>query len=223
MTTRFAAATLFVAHCTVSAIGAPITTFTGQDAESKWKKAVGLFDYEGFESYSINDAVTAFPVLGLIVEPLNNGDQPGIYRHFDNNTPSGQLQIGNAPGNCCIRSQYRYGDLRLRVEAGQQIRGFGFWNGDPDGPGLLRVYDRSGVLRGSVEAERNVGAAPYFSNSFAGIIAQFDIGFLEFDGRTGDGYNHYDDFFVARTPEPGSIILLAAGFAAIVALKSRLR
>ena len=93
------------------------------------------------------------------------------------------------------------------------VRAFAFWYGDPQGDSILRIYDRSNVLIGTVTAGINTGSAPNFSDSFAGFISTEPVGRLEFEGLTGDGWNHYDDFHVSfgAVPEPSTLVLVLAG------------
>ena len=52
-------------------------------------------------------------------------------------------------------------------------------------------------------------------DTFAGFISTVPVGRMEFEGATGDGWNHYDDFQASWTlavPEPQSYALLLAGF-----------
>src|SRR5688572_28012648 len=80
-----------VATLVIPSARASIVTFTGGlAAQSAWRNAVGTYVFEGFESFSVDDAVNSLPSLGLILDPLVAGVQPGIYEHRVNNTPSGQ-------------------------------------------------------------------------------------------------------------------------------------
>src|SRR5687768_14450740 len=89
---------------------ASITTFTGgMAAQDAWKATIGSHVFEGFESFSIDAPITSLPALGLSLDPLAGGAQPGIYRHGIDNTPSGQRQLANFPGNCCITGTFQGG------------------------------------------------------------------------------------------------------------------
>jgi hypothetical protein len=194
---------------------AAIVPFTGGVvAQEAWRTAVGSYVFEGFESFSINTPITSLSALGLTVDPLAGGVQPGIYQHGVNNTPSGQRQLANFPGNCCITGTFQLGDLIMQVDPAVDLLAFAFWNGDPQGNAALRIYNRSGVLIGTVTALINTGSSAGLSNSFAGFISTEPVGRLEFEGAVGDGWNHYDDFhasFAADIPEPGTFALMLVG------------
>jgi len=199
------------------ALHAAFTPFTGGlSAQSDRQSAVGSFVFEGFQSYAQNTSITALPAFGLTFDLTIGGTPPGIYEHSVANTPSGPREIANFPGNCCISDVYKFGDLIARVQDGANLYAFGFWNGDPQGDALLRVYDRSNVLLGTVTASVNTGSSSSFTNSFAGFISTLPVGRLEWEGNTGDGWNHYDDFqaqvtFTNAVPEPEAYALLMAG------------
>ena len=190
-------------------VHAAFTTFAGgTTAQSAWRNAVGTYVSEDFEGFSVNAPVTSLPTLGLAFDPLSNGAQPGIYRHGVDNTPFESKQLANFPGNCCIASAYRYGDLSARVIAGVDLYAFAFWNGDPQGNSVLSVFDQSDNLLGTVTALINTGTSPTnLSNSFAGFISTVPVGRLFFEGFAGDGWNHYDGLqvsFNGSVPTPAS-------------------
>lgn len=206
---------VLMAGLAIPSARASIVTFTGGlAAQGSWRNAVGTYVFEGFESFSVDNAVNSLSALGLILDPLAAGVQSGIYEHRVNNTPSGQKQLANFPGNCCITGAYQFGDLLIRVDPTVDVRAFAFWYGDPQGDSILRIYDRSNVLIGTATASINTGSAPNLSDSFAGFISTEPVGRLEFEGLTGDGWNHYDDFHVSfgvAVPEPGTLVLVLAG------------
>jgi len=205
----------FLAAAGSPALHAAFTPYAGGlSAQSDWQSAVGSYVFEGFESYPRDTPITVLPAFGLTFDLTIGGTPPGIYEHSVANTPSGPKQIANFPGNCCLTANYAYGDLIARVQDGANLYAFGFWNGDPQGDAQLRVYDRSSVLLGTVTALVNTGSSPGFSNSFAGFISDLPVGRLEWEGNTGDGWNHYDDFQAQVTfavPEPETYALLMAG------------
>jgi hypothetical protein len=190
----------------------------GLSAQSDWQSAVGSYVFESFEFFPQNTPILLLPGFGLTFDLTIGGTPPGIYQHNVDNTPSGPGQIANFPGNCCVLDLYKYGDVVARVQPGTNLTAFGFWNGDPQGDALLRVYDRADALIGTVTAGVNTKGVTTtgFSNSFAGFISTVPVGRLEWEGNTGDGWNHYDDFqaqvsFAAAIPEPEICALLTAG------------
>lgn len=182
----------------------------GPSAEASWRADAGSYVIETFDNYAPNTPISSLPALGLTFDALAAGGQPGIYLHHVDNTPSAPLQIANVPGNCCISPAYQNGDVVARVITGIDLHAFGFWNGDPQGTALLRVYDRLDNFLGSVSAAANSGGG----DTFAGFISSTPVGRLEFEGASGDGWNHYDDFqasVTASIPEPEAYALLLAG------------
>lgn len=206
-----------------------VTYEGGVNAQTAWRAAVGSFVLEGFESSPVNTAIPSLPALGLTFEPLPGGAFPGIYQHNVDDTPFGAKQLANFPGNCCITNLYQNGDLVAHVDAGVSLFGFGFWNGDPQGNAVLRIFDRSDNLIGTVTALINTGTAGNLSDSFAGFISTDPVGRLEWEGNAGDGWNHYDGLqvsFSAPTtpaPEPATIALFGAGILGLGALRHRLK
>src|SRR3954469_4783488 len=195
---------------------ASFTTFAGGlAAEASWRSAVGPFVFEGFETYNVGDRIGSLPALGLGFDNLADGLPPGIYLHGASNTPSGRKELSNFAGTCC-GTQFQFGDVVAHVDASINLTAFGFWNGDPQGEALLRVYDRDGSLIGSVSAALNNADSVASSNSFAGFISDVPVGRLEWEGTVGDGWNHYDDFqasVAAAVPEPETYASLVFGFA----------
>ena len=188
---------------------AAMATFSGgAAAESAWQSAAGTYVLETFDGYAVDTPIFTLPALGLELAPLPGGAQPGIYEHSADHTPSAPRQLANFPGNCCITSEYQNSDLVAYVAAGVDLYGFSFWNGDPQGPALLRVYDRMGSLLGSVSAATNTGGG----ESFAGFLSTDAVGRMEWEGASGDGWMHYDDFRATfAVPEPETWALLLAG------------
>jgi hypothetical protein len=83
----------------------------------------------------------------------------------------------------------------------------GFWNGDGQADTLVTfAYDTSGNLLGSVGA---------FTGTFAGFVSDTPIGWVRFEGDTGDGWNHLDGLQVNAVPEPSSALLIAFGVGAL--------
>ena len=193
---------------------ATFTTFQGGvAAEADWRVVVGTFTFEGFESYNVGDRVGSLPALGLTFDNLFDGMPPGIYQHNTVNTPSGPKELSNFDG-IHIDSRYQFGDVVAHVDSGVNLTGFGFWNGDPQGEAVLRVYDRAGDLIGSVTAAVNTASNVASSTSFAGFVTDKPVGRLEWEGNVGDGWNHYDDFQaqLSAVPEPELYAMLVGGF-----------
>jgi hypothetical protein len=199
--------------------------FQAYSDQSAWESAAGSFASENFDSFAPNTPISALPALHLSFAPLIASGFPGVYEHAVDNTPSGPRQIANFPGNSSILPQYQNGDVIAYVDDGVDLYGFAFWNGDPQGDALLRVYDRSNNLLGSVTAAVNTGGPSGLSNSFAGFITDSPAGRLEWEGATGDGWNHYDDFEAtfAPVPEPASLGLLLASLTTLAAVCGRRR
>ena len=81
----------------------------------------------------------------------------------------------------------------------------GFWNGDGQQDTLVAfAYDGSGAL---------LGTAGAFSGGFAGFVSDVPIGWVRFDGNTGDGWNHLDGLQVNSVPEPATLSLTLLGVA----------
>jgi len=198
---------------------AALITFEGGLAQqAAWRSSVGSFVLEDFQSFSVNAPISSLPSLGLTFDPLAGGGPPGIYQHSVNDTPFGANQLANFPGNCCITTAYQFNDLVAQVDPGVNLFGLAFWNGDPQGNSLLRIYDRSGVLIGTVTALINTGNATTLSNSFAGFTSTVPIGRLEWEGNAGDGWNHYDGLQATfggpnptGVPEPSTLALVVTG------------
>jgi PEP-CTERM motif-containing protein len=203
---------------------ASFTTFEGGlAAQTSWQLAAGgSFATEGFESYNVGDRVGALPALGLTFDNLADGLPPGIYQHDAINTPSGPKELSNFTGICC-GAQFAFGDVVAHVDAGVNLTAFGFWNGDPQGDAVLRVYDRAGTLIGSVTAALNTAGSVATANSFAGFITDVAVGRLEWEGDVGDGWNHYDDFQaqLSLVPEPETYAMLVAGLGLVGFLARR--
>ena len=203
---------------------ASIVTFTGgQASQDSWRSAVGTFVTEDFQSFATNTTIPSLPLLGLTFNTLIGGGSPGVYDHFNDNTPFGSKQIANFPGNCCITSSFQFGDIGMDVDPGVNLFAFGFWNGDDQGNALLRIFNRSNVLVGTVTALVNNGSSTNLSNSFAGFISTEPIGRMEWEGEAGDGFNHYDGLqasFAApsQVPEPSTtaLILFSLGILVVV-------
>jgi hypothetical protein len=200
----------------------------GIAAQGAWRAAAGSFVIETFESFAINSTVSALPSLGLNFAPLVGGGSPGIYAHAVDDTPFGAKQLANFPGNCCITAPYQFGDLVANVAAGVTLLGLGFWNGDPQGSSVLRVYDRSNGLIGTVTALINANTPGGQSSSFAGFLSDVAIGRLEWEGNAGDGWNHYDGLQATfagpgtvATPEPVTLGLFGAGLLGLAAARRR--
>jgi len=192
----------------------------GVPADNAWKVAATSFVLEDFKSYAETDSVASLPSLGLTFAPLAHGGLPGIYTHSIDNTPYLPKQLANFPGACCTNQS---DDVVANVDAGVNLFGLGFWNGDPQGNSLLRVYDRAGVLIGTVTAATNTGGPGALSDSFAGFISTVPIGRLEWEGSAGDGFNHYDGIEVTfdpvSAPEPSALLLLGAACLSVRLLK----
>jgi hypothetical protein len=208
------------------AVHASFTAFQGGlTAQADWQLAAAPFVLETFETYPAGTRVGSLPLLGLTFENLVDGLPPGIYPAGTTNTPSGMKQLSNFSGICC-GDAFAYGDVVAHVDAGVDLTAFGFWNGDPQGDAVLRVYDRGGSLMGSVTAALNTAATVTTSNSFAGFVTDVPVGRLEWEGNVGDGWNHYDDFqasVTAAVPEPEIYASLAFGFAVLGAAARRRR
>lgn len=209
-----------------SSAHAALATFEGGvAAETAWRAAAGAYVLESFDGYANDTAITQLAALHLTFDALAAGGQPGIYTHGVDNAPSGPKQIANFPGNSSITAPYQNGDVVARVDAGFDLYAFGFWNGDPQGAAVLRIYDRLDVPLGTVTAAVNTGTDPGgLSASFAGFVSTVPIGRLEFEGGTGDGWNHYDDFqagFTNPVPVPPALWLLAGAVLGLSALAPR--
>lgn len=209
-----------------SSAHAALATFEGGvAAETAWRAAAGAYVLENFDSYANDTPITQLAALHLTFDALAAGGQPGIYTHSVDNAPSGPKQIANFPGNSTITPPYQNGDVVATVDAGFDLYAFGFWNGDPQGDAVLRIYDRLDVLLGTVTAAVNTGSeSAGLSASFAGFVSTEPIGRLEFEGGTGDGWNHYDDFqagFTNPVPVPPALWLLAGSMLGLLTLAPR--
>jgi len=190
--------------CCAAAAPARAATFTvfsgGLAEEALWRAAAGPTALENFESYSNDTQITSLASLNVTFDELAGGGYPQTY-HFDPDTPYGPMQLGNFPNG--INEINRWNDIVLRPASGFTLHSLGFWNGDGQSDTLLAVaYDASGGFLGSAGA---------FKGTFAGFVSDTPIGWVRFDGDTGDGWNHLDGLQVNAVPEPSSLALIALG------------
>jgi hypothetical protein len=151
--------------------------------------------------------------------------QPSIYQHSVANTPSGTKQLAMFP-NGTPTSGFNSVDMIARPTTGASIYAFGFWNGDPQVDMVVRVFDEADVQIGTITALINTGNASALSNSFAAFVSSVPIGRLEFEGSTGDGWNHVDDLQVslnAPVPVPPAIWLFGSGLLGLTGISRRKR
>jgi hypothetical protein len=192
----------------------------GLTAESTWRTAVGSYSIETFESFTAGTAVTTLPSVQIQLDPLAGSSQPSIYVHSVTNTPSGTKHLALFP-NGTPTSGFNSVDMIARPTTGTSIFAFGFWNGDPQGNMVVRVFDASDNQIGTITALINTGNASTLSNSFAGFVSSVPIDRLEFEGITGDGWNHVDDLqvsFNAPVPIPAAVWLFGSGLLGLIGI-----
>ena len=191
--------------CAIAAAGpaAAFTAFSGGAAEEAlWRTAAGPTALEDFESYANGTQIPALGSLHLTFDELAGGGYPQAYL-FGDNTPYGATQLGNFPNG--VNEINRWNDVIVRPAAGFDLRSMGFWNGDGQQDTLVAfAYDGSGAL---------LGTAGAFSGGFAGFVSDVPIGWVRFDGNTGDGWNHLDGLQVNSVPEPATLSLTLLGVA----------
>jgi len=200
-----------------------ITYQGGLSAESAWQTAVVSFSIETFEGLAAGSAVTTLSTVKLNLDPLAGSTQPSIYVHSTANTPSGTKQLANFP-NGTVAGATSSLDIVARPTTGTNIFAFGFWNGDPQGNMVVRVFDKLNTQIGTITGLTNTGNTSALSNSFAGFISSVAIGRLEFEGSTGDGFNHVDDFqvsFNSPVPVPAAVWLFGSGLVGLIGIARR--
>ena len=217
------ASAIAVLAAAAPASAAFFSTYTGGTAdETAWRTAAGSYVLETFNSFVQGTSIPSLPALGVkfdLISPTNGCTScppgyPAIYTH-DNNTPSGGTQLSNMPVGGFPNVNYINADIMLRVLPGYTITALGYWNGDPQGPMTITVYDALDNVLGSVSAAINTSSS--FNSStltFAGFVSDVPFDHILFEGNTGDGYNHIDDLqtnaVVTAAPEPGAAGLFAA-------------
>lgn len=208
---------------------AAFITFTGGTAaETAWRTAVGTFQLETFDSYGQGNVISSLPALGVsfdLIPPNSSGPTPGfpaVYVHSVDNTPSGPQQLSNMPNGGAPDANFLNADIILRALSGFNITALGFWNGDPNGPMVISVFDAADNLLGSVSAPANINDG----NAFGGFVSDVLFARISFEGTTGDGYNHIDDLQtnasrITAVPEPGTVALISLGLFTIAARRRR--
>src|SRR3990167_7039175 len=182
---------------------AAFSTFNGGlTEEAAWQATAGNTLIEDFESYSVNTQFQSLPALGITFDQLAGGGNPQVFIFGGPaGTPYGSKHLGNFPNGTNAINQWD--DIVLRPAPGVSITAVGFWNGDGQNATLTAyAYSSSGVFLGSVGA---------FKHNFAGFVADTQIGWVRFDGNTGDGWNHLDGLQVNSVPEPSSLVLILIG------------
>src|SRR6266446_7656542 len=205
-----------------SAAATFITYAGGTTAETSWRTAAGITTLENFDSYSAGNQIQTLPLLGVGFDPIDVGLSlyPGIYSHYVADTPSLSLQLSNMPSGSPTAT-YRYADIELYVLSGYALTALGFWNGDPNGPMTITVYDISNNVLGSVSAATNPDHVfDATTLTFAGFVSDVAIARVHFEGNTGDGWNHIDDLQTnairsTEVPEPSSLAMFALGLAGV--------
>lgn len=209
-----------------NSVYASFVTFQGGfSTESAWRAAVGSYSIETFEGFAAGSVVTTLPSIQLEIDPLVGSTQPDIYVHSVANTPPGAKQLPNF-ALLPELTPFKNLDIVARPTAGTNIFAFGFWNGDPQGHMVVRVFDELDNQIGTIAALINSGSASALSSSFAGFISSAPIGRLEFEGSTGGGFNHVDDFqvsFIAPVPVPAAFWLFGSGLLGMAVITSDIR
>jgi hypothetical protein len=188
-------------------------TITPYSVELAWQLAAAPTVLENFESYAGGTQIPTLPALGVGFDVLAGTGYPATYFHIGPpNTTHGAMHLGNFPNGVGGTPSNQFNDIVMQVLVGYTITAVGFWNGDGQLAAILeaRVYDTTNAFIGSVSA---------LSGTFAGFVADAPISRVEFEGITGDGWNHLDGLqtnvrAVAQVPEPSTILLLGSALTA---------
>jgi hypothetical protein len=221
----FAASVLAVCLAADGAQAAFVTYTGGSAAEVNWQAAAGTTVLETFDSYAGGTQIQTLTNLGVGFDPIYQGNQyPGIYIHPVANTPSQPHQLSNMPDGT-PQGAFQNLDIELYVLSGYTITALGFWNGDPNGPMVLTVYDALNNVLGSVSAATNPDTAFGPSTlTFAGFVSDTPFARIHFEGATGDGWNHFDDVQTnVVVPEPAGLLGLGIALLAASSRKRRRR
>jgi hypothetical protein len=201
-----------------------VTYSGGLAAESDWQAAAGTTVLETFDSYAGGTQIQILTNLGVGFDPIYQGNQyPGIYIHPVANTPSQPHQLSNMPDGT-PQGAFQNLDIELYVLSGYTITALGFWNGDPNGPMVITVYDEFDNVLGSVSAPTNPDVAFGPSTlTFVGFVSDIPFARIHFEGATGDGWNHIDDMQTNWLPEPTGALRLGIALLAALSRKRRRR